>query len=92
MGFCIGSNRCGAAGWVAGVLSAPRAGQETMNAISEKAIELTSKWGLYGPPVTPQPEAQAGPGEGEPPVEETPGEAPEPENEGETEETDQVTK
>lgn len=69
--FVLGAIVGGAAGWVAGVLSAPRAGQETMNAISEKAIELSNKWGLSGTPVTPQPAPETVEPEAEAPAAET---------------------
>lgn len=46
--FFIGLALGGAIGWIAGVLSAPRSGQETMSALSSKAIELSNIMGFYG--------------------------------------------
>ncbi|MCE5259449.1 MAG: YtxH domain-containing protein [Chloroflexi bacterium] len=60
--FVCGAVVGSALGWIAGVLSAPRSGQDTMNAISEKAIELSNIMGFSGAPGTPQtaPEAAKG--------------------------------
>jgi len=44
LGVALGS----AIGWIAGVLSAPRSGQETMSALSSKAIELSNIMGFNG--------------------------------------------
>ncbi|MHB9032776.1 MAG: hypothetical protein ACYC6L_06985 [Anaerolineae bacterium] len=63
--FILGAMVGGALGWVAGVLSAPRAGMETMSAISDKAIELSNIMGFAGASVTPQPESQAAEAEAE---------------------------
>jgi hypothetical protein len=46
--FFLGLALGGAIGWIAGVLSAPRSGQETMSALSNKAIELSNIMGFYG--------------------------------------------
>jgi len=40
-GFLVG----GVIGWVLGILSAPQSGKETLDSISEKAIELRGKAG-----------------------------------------------
>lgn len=64
--FIWGAIVGGALGWVAGVLSAPRPGAETVSALSEKAIELTNRMGFYGTPVTPQPEQTEAGQEAEP--------------------------
>jgi hypothetical protein len=55
--FILGLVLGGAIGWIAGVLSAPRSGQETMSALSSKAIELSNIMGFYGNP--PEPEAES---------------------------------
>ena len=46
--FFLGVALGGAIGWIVGVLSAPRSGQETMSALSSKAIELSNIIGFYG--------------------------------------------
>lgn len=46
--FLVGAALGGAIGWVVGVLSAPRSGQETVNVLSNRAIELSNRMGLYG--------------------------------------------
>jgi hypothetical protein len=56
--FVLGLVLGGAIGWIAGVLSAPRSGQETMSALSSKAIELSSIMGFYGNPSEPAEEAE----------------------------------
>jgi hypothetical protein len=48
--FFLGLALGGGIGWVAGVLSAPRSGFETMSALSNKAIELSNIMGFYGNP------------------------------------------
>jgi hypothetical protein len=48
--FFLGLALGGAIGWIAGVLSAPRSGHETMSALSNKAIELSNIMGFYGNP------------------------------------------
>ncbi len=39
LGFLLGATL----GWIAGILSAPQSGEETMEAIGDKAIELKEK-------------------------------------------------
>ena len=51
--FLLGLVLGGAIGWIAGVLSAPRSGQEPMSALSSKAIELSNIMGFYGNPPEP---------------------------------------
>lgn len=56
--FGLGLALGGAIGWMAGVLSAPRSGQETMSALSSKAIELSNIMGFYGAPSEPVTETE----------------------------------
>lgn len=44
-GFVLGFFMGAMLGWVAGILSAPQSGRETMDLIGDKAIELTEKAG-----------------------------------------------
>ncbi|NLG27924.1 MAG: YtxH domain-containing protein [Chloroflexi bacterium] len=41
--FAIGLFAGGMVGWVLGILSAPRSGKETLEALGDRAIELRSK-------------------------------------------------
>ncbi|MHB1357442.1 MAG: YtxH domain-containing protein [Anaerolineae bacterium] len=56
--FFLGLALGGAIGWITGVLSAPRSGQETMSALSSKAIELSNIMGFYGVPSEPVTETE----------------------------------